>query len=67
MMPNLSAWNRAARLFMSGAVIFVGAVLWPGAPDLFCLVSVTTFVTGMIGWCPLVELRSTRRSSPRHQ
>jgi hypothetical protein len=63
MSPNLSGWNRAARLFTSGAVIFFGAVLWPGAPDVFGLVGVTTFVTGMVGWCPVAELRS---SHPEH-
>jgi hypothetical protein len=55
MMPNLSSRNRAARLFTSAALMFVGAVLWPGAPDLFCLLGATTFMTGVLGWCPLVE------------
>jgi hypothetical protein len=55
MMPNLSGRNRAARLFTSAAFIFVGVALWPDAPDLFCLLGATTFMTAIIGWCPLVE------------
>jgi len=53
MKPNLSNWNRAARL-MSAALMFGGAVWWPGATDLCGLLGVTTFMTAMVGWCPLV-------------
>jgi hypothetical protein len=55
MIPNLSGRNRAARLFMGAAVFGVGAALWPGPPDLLCLVGVTIFMTGLVGACPLRE------------
>jgi hypothetical protein len=55
MMPNLSGRNRAVRLVTSAAVVFIGAAWWPDALDLFCLIGVTTFMTALIGWCPLLE------------
>jgi len=54
MMPNLSARNRAVRMF-AAAVIWVGAALWPTAADLLGLLGVMTFTTGLVGWCPLHE------------
>ena len=55
MSPNLSGWNRASRLFIGTTILPAGAALWPGASDLFVLLGVTTFMTGVVGWCPLHE------------
>jgi hypothetical protein len=55
MKANLSAWNRAARVVIGFALFPCGAALWPEAPDLCCLLGVTTFMTGLVGWCPLCE------------
>jgi hypothetical protein len=36
-------------------VIYVGATLCSGPPDLFAFGGVLTFVVGMVGWCPVYE------------
>jgi hypothetical protein len=55
MRSNLSGWNRAARVVIGFALPPVGAGLRPGAPDLCCLLGVTTFMSGLVGWRPLCE------------
>jgi len=63
MLPNLSGRNRAARMLIGAIVLGAGAALWPGALDLCGLLGVTTFVTGVVGWCPLHDRFSTHRQS----
>jgi Protein of unknown function (DUF2892) len=63
MTPNLSAWIRATRMLIGAIVLGAGPALWPDASDLCGLLGVTTFVTGVVGWCPLHERFSTHRQS----
>jgi Inner membrane protein YgaP-like, transmembrane domain len=60
MRPHISGWNRAARVVIGSALFPVGAALWPDAPDLCCLIGVTTFMSGLVGWCPLCEWLAIR-------